>query len=51
MTAAGVGKPMVGVGMHMEQAANPACLMRKGVAIRVAKSKPPVRCKRLSDFS
>lgn len=41
MTAAYAGKPIVGVGMQMEQVANLACLVRKGFAIRVAKSKDP----------
>jgi UDP:flavonoid glycosyltransferase YjiC (YdhE family) len=43
MTAACAGKPVVGVGMQMEQVANLACLVRKGFAIRVAKSKDPSR--------
>ncbi len=43
MTAALAGKPVVGVGMQMEQVANLACLVRKGFAIRVAKSKDPSR--------
>lgn len=43
MTAAYAGKPIVGVGMQMEQVANLACLVRKGFAIRVAKSKDPSR--------
>lgn len=43
MTAAYAGKPVVGVGMQMEQVANLACLVRKGFAIRVAKSKDPSR--------
>ena len=41
MTAAYAGKPVVGVGMQMEQVANLACLVRKGFAIRVAKSNDP----------
>jgi UDP:flavonoid glycosyltransferase YjiC (YdhE family) len=41
MTAALAGKPVVGVGMQPEQTANLACLVRKGFAIRVAKSKHP----------
>jgi UDP:flavonoid glycosyltransferase YjiC (YdhE family) len=41
MTAAYAGKPVVGVGMQPEQAANLACLVRKGFAIRVPKSKNP----------
>lgn len=41
MTAAYAGKPVVGVGMQLEQVANIACLVRKGFAIRVAKSKNP----------
>ncbi len=43
MTAAYAGKPVVGVGMQMEQVANLACLVRKGFAIRVPKSKNPSR--------
>lgn len=43
MTAAMAGKPVVGVGMQMEQVANLACLERLGFAIRVAKSKDPSR--------
>ncbi len=43
MTAALAGKPVVGVGMQVEQVANLACLVRKGFAIRVAKSKDPSR--------
>ena len=39
MTAAYAGKPVVGVGMQPEQRANIACLVRKGFAIRVPKSK------------
>jgi UDP:flavonoid glycosyltransferase YjiC (YdhE family) len=38
-TAALAGKPTVGVGMQPEQVANISCLVRKGCAIRVAKSK------------
>jgi UDP-N-acetylglucosamine:LPS N-acetylglucosamine transferase len=41
MTAAYAGKPVVAVGMQPEQVANIACLVRKGFAIRVAKSKDP----------
>lgn len=41
MTAALAGKPVVGVGMQMEQVANLACLERLGFAVRVAKSKDP----------
>jgi UDP:flavonoid glycosyltransferase YjiC (YdhE family) len=41
MTAAYAGKPVVGVGMQPEQVANLACLVRKGFAIRVPKSKNP----------
>lgn len=41
MTAAYAGKPVVGVGMQPEQVANIACLVRKGFAIRVPKSKNP----------
>ncbi len=41
MTAAFAGKPVVGVGMQPEQVANIACLVRKGFAIRVTKSKDP----------
>jgi hypothetical protein len=41
MTAAYAGKPIVGVGMQPEQVANLAALVRKGFAIRVAKSKDP----------
>ncbi|MGA3051981.1 MAG: nucleotide disphospho-sugar-binding domain-containing protein [Chitinispirillaceae bacterium] len=39
MTAAYAGKPIVGIGMQPEQVANLACLVRKGFAIRVSKSK------------
>ena len=35
------GKPVVGIGMQPEQVANIACLVRKGFAIRVPKSKNP----------
>jgi UDP:flavonoid glycosyltransferase YjiC (YdhE family) len=35
------GKPVVGVGMQPEQDANIACLIRKGFATRVPKSKDP----------
>lgn len=41
MNAAYAGKPVVGVGMQPEQDANIACLVRKGFAIRVPKSKNP----------
>lgn len=41
MTAALAGKPVVGVGMQPEQTANLACLVRKGFAIQVPKSKNP----------
>jgi UDP:flavonoid glycosyltransferase YjiC (YdhE family) len=43
MAAALAGKPVVGVGMQMEQVANLACLERLGFAIRVPKSKHPAR--------
>jgi UDP:flavonoid glycosyltransferase YjiC (YdhE family) len=43
MTAALAGKPVVGVGMQMEQVANLACLERLGFAIRVRKSREPSR--------
>jgi UDP:flavonoid glycosyltransferase YjiC (YdhE family) len=43
MTAALARKPVVGVGMQMEQVANLACLERLGFAIRVRKSKDPSR--------
>jgi UDP:flavonoid glycosyltransferase YjiC (YdhE family) len=43
MTAAFAGKPVVGVGMQPEQVANLACLVRKGFAIRVPKSRDPSR--------
>jgi UDP:flavonoid glycosyltransferase YjiC (YdhE family) len=43
MTAAYAGKPVVGIGMQPEQVANLACLVRKGFAIRVPKSKDPSR--------
>ena len=41
MTAALAGKPVVGVGMQIEQKANLACLERLGFAIRVGKSRNP----------
>lgn len=41
MGAALAGKPVVGVGMQMEQVANLACLERLGFAIRVGKSRDP----------
>ncbi len=41
MTAAYAGKPVVGIGMQPEQVANLACLVRKGFAIRVPKSRDP----------
>jgi UDP:flavonoid glycosyltransferase YjiC (YdhE family) len=44
MTAALTGKPVVGIGMHVEQRANLACLVRKGIAIRLPKNgNLPVR--------
>jgi len=43
MAAALAGKPVVGVGMQIEQVANLACLERLGFAIRVPKSKNPSR--------
>jgi UDP:flavonoid glycosyltransferase YjiC (YdhE family) len=43
MTAAYAGKPVVGIGMQPEQVANLACLVRKGFAIRIPKSKDPSR--------
>ena len=43
MTAALAGKPVVGVGMQMEQVANLACLERLGFAIRIRKSRNPSR--------
>lgn len=43
MTAALAGKPVVGVGMQMEQVANLACLERLGFAIRIRKSSNPSR--------
>ncbi len=43
MTAAMAGKPVVGVGMQMEQVANLACLERLGFAIRIRKSRDPSR--------
>ena len=39
MTAVLAGKPVVGVGMQPEQVANIACLVRKGIAIRVPRSR------------
>ena len=41
LTAALAGKPVVGIGMQPEQVANLACLVRKGFAIRVPKTKDP----------
>ena len=41
MTAAYAGKPLVGIGMQPKQVANIACLVRKGFAIRIPKSKDP----------
>jgi hypothetical protein len=41
ITAALAGKPVVGVGMQVEQVANIACLERLGFAIRVPKSRDP----------
>jgi UDP:flavonoid glycosyltransferase YjiC (YdhE family) len=41
MTAALAGKPVVGVGMQPEQVANLACLVRKGFAVRIPKSRDP----------
>jgi UDP:flavonoid glycosyltransferase YjiC (YdhE family) len=41
MAAALAGKPVVGVGMQIEQVANLACLERLGFAIRISKSKDP----------
>ena len=41
MTAALAGKPVVGVGMQIEQVANLAALERLGFAIRVPKSRDP----------
>jgi len=41
MTAALAGKPVVGVGMQIEQVANLACLERLGFAVRVPKSSDP----------
>lgn len=41
MVAALAGKPVVGVGMQMEQVANLAALERLGFAIRVGKSHSP----------
>ncbi len=43
LAAALAGKPVVGVGMQMEQVANLACLERLGFAIRVPKSSNPSR--------
>jgi hypothetical protein len=43
MAAAMAGKPVVGVGMQLEQVANLACLERLGFAIRVPKSHNPSR--------
>jgi len=43
MTAALAGKPVVGVGMQIEQVANLACLERLGFAIRIRKSRNPSR--------
>ena len=43
LTAVLAGKPVVGVGMQIEQVANLACLERLGFAIRVPKSKNPSR--------
>ncbi len=43
MTAALAGKPVVGVGMQIEQVANLACLERLGFATRVRKSRNPSR--------
>ena len=43
MCAALAGKPVVGVGMQIEQIANLACLERLGFAIRVRKSRNPAR--------
>jgi len=43
MTAALAGKPVVGVGMQLEQVANLACLERLGFAIRIRKSANPSR--------
>lgn len=41
MTAVLAGKPVVGIGMQPEQVANLACLVRRGFAIRIGKSKDP----------
>ena len=41
MTAALAGNPIVGVGMQPEQVANLACLVRKGFAIRIRKTRNP----------
>jgi UDP:flavonoid glycosyltransferase YjiC (YdhE family) len=43
MTAALAGKPVVGIGMQPEQDANIQCLVRKGIGIRIPKSKQPSR--------
>lgn len=43
MVAALSGKPVVGMGMQLEQVANLACLERLGFAVRVRKSKDPSR--------
>ena len=43
MAVALAGKPVVGVGMQMEQVADLACLERLGFAIRVGKSSDPSR--------
>lgn len=39
LTAAIAGKPVVGIGMQPEQVANISCLVRKGFAVRVDKSR------------
>ena len=44
MTAALAGKPVVGIGMQPEQRANIACLERKGIAVRLSKSKDLPKC-------
>jgi UDP:flavonoid glycosyltransferase YjiC (YdhE family) len=41
MTACLAGKPVVGVGMQMEQVANLAALERLGFCVRVPKSRNP----------
>jgi UDP:flavonoid glycosyltransferase YjiC (YdhE family) len=41
MTAALAGKPVVGIGMQPEQTANLAALERKGIAMRVPKTRDP----------